>query len=84
MQSLDQEENEEEKQQKVGDEKHPFSPPDDVLSRIEKFHQMLDDGLDAHQVYDEGLKNAAGADFPKKSAVLSYKPPKKGGAYKTR
>ena len=83
MQSLDQETNEEENQQKLaGDFDRPFSPPaQDKLERLlaeheilQKNHPAFDTGLDEQEAYDEGIEGAAEATGPRKTVVRKYRP----------
>lgn len=83
MQSLDQETNEEENQQKLaGDFERSFSPPvNGKLERLlaehellQKNHPAFDIGLDEQEAYDEGIEGAAEATGPRNTAVRKYRP----------
>lgn len=83
MQSLDQETNEEENQQKLaGDYDRPFPPPvSGKLERLlaehellQKNHPAFDIGLDEQQAYDEGIEGAAEATGPRNTAVRKSRP----------
>jgi len=83
VQSLDQETNEEENQQKLaGDFDRPFSPPvngklDRLLAEhetLQKNHPAFDTGLDEQEAYDEGIEGAAEATGPRRTMVRKYRP----------
>jgi len=68
VQSLDQETNEEENQQKLaGDFDRPFET-------LQKNHPAFDTGLDEQEAYDEGIEGAAEATGPRRTMVRKYRP----------
>lgn len=61
MQSLDEETNDEENEEKLDqDYSRPFSPPSGVRDDITVDDPALDTGVDPHEWYDEGRTNATG------------------------
>lgn len=61
MQSLDEETNEEEDQQKLdSDFSRPFTPPSGVQDNSTTDHPAKDTNMDEHEWYDEGGDAASG------------------------
>jgi len=52
----------------------PAAPPDDVAGTIDPGHPDTDTDLDAHDVYDEGLKAASGIDAQEGSVTQEVLP----------
>jgi|GEM_PF-6448184 len=70
------EDNAEERLEKIGDETPPFSPPDDVASTVPTQNQAYDSAdVDSHQAYDENTSNAAEVNDPGDRGVEGYNPP---------
>jgi hypothetical protein len=75
QQSVDIEDNEEEKQEKLAqDNSRPFSPPSGTKDTIPKDHQSLETNIDEHEWYDEGRDGAAEVTDPRDRGVAGYKP----------
>lgn len=76
MQSVDIEDNDEEKQEMLPGEDvgKPFSPPSGTKDTIPKDHQSLETGIDSHEWYDEGRSGAAEVDDPGSRGIADYKP----------
>lgn len=88
QQSLDIEDNVEEKQEKLSqDNSRPFSPPSGTRDAIPKDHPALDDINSSQEWYDEGREGEAEVHDSGNRGVAAYRPmgytPPQNGLVKT-
>lgn len=75
MYSLDEEENDEEKEEKLpNDYSSPFSPPEGQQDRIPQDHQSLDALNSDQEWYDEGREGEAETHDPGDQGIKGYHP----------